>query len=365
MVPQGNDNRITGAREGMIRLMDTFVRVWFRQILDQALQWTSDGGILGGPGIVVFPSNQEIHSSTRYTYGELLRTVLREIKFLETLLTATAEDLGLQFPLADHGSLSISPVPFSESLVSVLVVELLLRHGNLAPPDRVRRSLLELPTSAQRARIFSSPAQQRIFPRNANVDRFFLRGQAIECAVDQQGRVFCGSSAIYWDKMYNMRLDVASLVGIIPTIETWFPGIRQRRFSAPDQAKLTTIIDRACDDFDAFRQNHQAQGDFNPDQGAANDLLARYSPGSSPLCASMRQGANRPEYWAQAYIGSVAEFKDKCTMCRAVFHLKTVLADASMISRNFAEKGTKEPRGKCAEALVHAQLYTANNLAWN
>ena len=224
---------------------------------------------------------------------------------------------------------------------------------------------MDLPTSAQRTFTFNGPEQLRIWPVDAQVDRFFLRGKVIECAVDQQQHIFCGYSAIAWSTFENKELNPVSSLEDFTSVDKWFRRIRQNRFSVTDQTKLTTIIDRACLEFDSLRQAHQAQGNPDPDQDAANNLVAIYSSGVSRLCTSMGLGAHRPECWAQAFDGCKLKFKDKCTMCKAVFHLRTVQPDSLQLAKRFAEQSSKEYRGMCAEALVHAQLYNDNNISWS
>ncbi|MCJ1285345.1 hypothetical protein MMC26_004685 [Xylographa opegraphella] len=344
--------------------MGTFVRVWFQPIFDQAYQWGSVDGSTEASGLFTFSWDEKVHTSIEYTYEEILETVAEKIQDLGDYLTMAAEDPGLEYPSIAHGPPSISPASFSETLVSVLVLELLAQYGDLEPSARVRQSLLSLPTSASRTRTFGNPKQERILPSQAQVDRFFLRGQAIECAVDQQDRVFCGSSATIWGTFKSTKLNVLSPVGSSTTVDEWFRSIRQNRFSVSDQAKLNDIINGAFLEFYCLQQIYVAQKGLDPDQAAAEALVAKYSSSSSPLCSSMRRGANRPECWAQSYDGFKLDFKDKCTMCKAVFHLRTVTEVSPQISKDFAEKSSTAPRGECAEALVHVPLFRDNNIPW-
>ena len=136
----GNDQRIKIARQSIIGSMEAFIEVWFRPIRDQAGQWTSVNSSTEVSGMFSFRLDERVQTSNECTYGDLLSTLTEKIQDLKVLLTMAAEDVGLESP-STLGPPSISRVPFFETLVSVLMSELLAQHGNMALSDRVKQSL--------------------------------------------------------------------------------------------------------------------------------------------------------------------------------------------------------------------------------
>ena len=146
------------------------------------------------------------------------------------------------------------------------------------------------------------------------------------------------------------------------SVNEWFDNLRFQRFLSQDRSKLDGILGRACKHVESWRESHKHAPD--PKQEAVDSFVVQYRSNASPLCTSMQSASPRPELYAQAYDGANAGFKDRCTMCRALFHFKTVVKDSRKIDPKVKELGSTGPKGRCAEALVHAQLYEAHKLHW-
>ena len=136
-----NDERIKAERRSIIGSMDAFERVWFHPVFVQAAKWKRDNNSKNDSGEYMFSSDEKLHTTTACKYGELLNTYREERQNLRVALSEAAEDVGLEYPIVTGEPPSISPVPFSESLVSMLVFQLLIQHSNLALSERVRQSL--------------------------------------------------------------------------------------------------------------------------------------------------------------------------------------------------------------------------------
>ena len=199
-------------------------------------------------------------------------------------------------------------------------------------------------------------------PFNESSRKGFWRPKSLQVILGPGSSIICGSSGVVWHNLGKLSLDVTAN-NSSRNVHEWARRTRQSRYTTSDQSKLNSLIGRAYDKlasaYDTFIMNGIEPSTAAVDAAQEMIEFCRTSP-DTPLTAQL---LDRAEDSAQAYTGCELAFKDRCTMCKAVFLFKIASAEKPDIEPSFAEKRPSGlDRGHCSEAIGHCRAFAHQGL---
>ena len=138
----GSHLKNASVRWSIIDTIEAFVQVWLLPILEQAYEWTEDRKEQGQePKYIILRKVVQVDSKNKdLIYGDLLKEVQSGIQRLNVTLASNTKTWG-QRPPAPSSSHSVSRVPLAESLLFLLVNDLMEKYSDRLIDQQASQSL--------------------------------------------------------------------------------------------------------------------------------------------------------------------------------------------------------------------------------